>query len=139
MPLMPKRVKYRKYQRGRRKGVATGGTTLAFGDCGLQALGNNWLTNTQIEACRISIMRALRGAGKLWIRVFPDKSVTKKPAETRMGKGKGMPELWVSVIKKGKIIFELGGVDESVAKQALRFAASKLPFKARFVTRKERI
>lgn len=139
MALMPKRVKYRKYQRGRRKGIATRGATLSFGDCGLQALENAWLTNVQIEACRVSVMRALRGAGKLWIRAFPDKSVTKKPAETRMGKGKGMPLYWVSVVRRGKIIFELGGVDEGIAREAMRYAASKLPFRTRFVTRKERI
>lgn len=138
MVLMPKRVKYRKYQRGKRKGIATKGVTLAFGDCGLQALQNDWLRNVQIEACRISIMRALQGSGKLWIRSFPDKSVSKKPAETRMGKGKGMPLHWVSVVKRGKVIFEIGGVDEALAKDALRFAASKLPFKTRFITRKER-
>lgn len=137
MVLMPKRVKYRKYQRGRRKGVAIRGATLSFGDCGLQALGNAWLTNIQIEACRVSIMRSLRGAGKLWIRSFPDKSSTKKPAETRMGKGKGLPLHWVSVVQRGRIVFELGGVNEELAKQALRFAASKLPFKTRFVTRRE--
>ena len=136
--LMPKRVKYRKYQRGRRRGIATRGTTLSFGECGLQALGNAWLTNVQIEACRVCVMRSLRGSGKMWIRVFPDKSVTKKAAETRMGKGKGMPLHWVSVIQRGKIIFELGGVDEALAKDAMRFAASKLPFRTRFVTRKER-
>ncbi len=136
MPLMPKRVKYRKYQRGRRKGVATKGATLAFGDCGLQALENAWLTNIQIEACRVTVMRALKGTGKLWIRAFPDKSVTKKPAETRMGKGKGVPLHWVSVVRRGKIVFELGGVDETIAKEAMRYAASKLSFKTRFVTRK---
>lgn len=138
MVLMPKRVKYRKYQRGRRKGIATKGSNVSFGDCGLQALENAWLTNIQIEACRVTVMRALKGAGKLWIRAFPDKSVTKKPAETRMGKGKGMPLHWVSIVKRGKIVFELGGVDETMAKEVLRYAASKLPFRTRFVTRKER-
>jgi large subunit ribosomal protein L16 len=136
MVLMPKRVKYRKYQRGRRKGLAAKGSTLSFGVCGLQALENAWLTNIQIEACRISVMRALRGSGKLWIRVFPDKSVTKKPAETRMGKGKGMPLHWVSVIQRGKVIFELGGVNEELARETMRYAASKIPFKTRFITRK---
>ncbi|MFC1666833.1 50S ribosomal protein L16 [Candidatus Omnitrophota bacterium] len=136
MALMPKRVKYRKYQRGRRKGVATKGATLSFGECGLQALENAWLTNVQIEACRISVMRALQGSGKLWIRAFPDKSVTKKPAETRMGKGKGMPVHWVSVVRKGKVVFELGGVNETLAKEAMRFAASKLSFRTRFISRK---
>lgn len=136
--LMPKRVKYRKYQRGRRKGIATRGATLAFGDCGLKALQNAWLTNAQIEACRITVMRSLKGSGKLWIRAFPDKSVTKKAAETRQGKGKGMPVFWVSVVKRGKIIFELGGVSEELAKKAMSYAASKLSFKTRLVTRKER-
>ncbi|MBU4343580.1 MAG: 50S ribosomal protein L16 [Candidatus Omnitrophica bacterium] len=136
--LMPKRVKYRKYQRGRRKGIATRGSRVSFGECGLQALSNGWLTNMQIEACRVSVMRALKGSGKLWIRAFPDKSVSKKPAETRMGKGKGMPLYWVSIVKRGKVVFELGGVDEAIAREAMRYAASKLPFKTRFVTRKER-
>ncbi len=138
MPLMPKRVKYRKYQRGRRRGVATRGATLAFGEYGLQTLENAWLTNVQIEACRITVMRSLRGSGKLWIRAFPDKSVTKKPAETRMGKGKGMPVHWISVVRRGKVIFELGGVDEVLAKETMRYAASKLPFRTRFITRRER-
>ncbi|MFH1782316.1 MAG: 50S ribosomal protein L16 [Candidatus Omnitrophota bacterium] len=136
MVLMPKRVKFRKYQRGRRRGIATKGATIAFGEYGLQALGNAWLTNIQIEACRICIMRALQGAGKLWIRAFPDKSVTKKPNETRQGKGKGMPLYWVSIVKRGKVIFELGGVDEEIAKDAMRYAASKLSFRTRFITRK---
>jgi len=136
MPLMPKRVKYRKYQRGRRRGIATRGANLSFGEYGLQALQNAWLTNIQIEACRVTVMRALKGSGKLWIRVFPDKSVTKKPAETRMGKGKGMPVYWVSVVRRGRIIFELGGIDEGIAKDAMRFASSKLSFKTRFVSRR---
>lgn len=138
MALMPKRVKYRKCQRGRRRGVATRGATLAFGECGLQALENAWLTNVQIEACRITVMRSLKGSGKFWIRAFPDKSVTKKPAETRMGKGKGMPVLWVAVVKRGKVIFELGGVSEDLAKEAMRYAASKLSLRTRLITRKER-
>lgn len=138
MVLMPKRVKYRKYQRGRRKGIATRGATLSFGEHGLQALENAWLTNVQIEACRVSVMRALKGSGKMWIRAFPDKSVTKKPAETRMGKGKGVPIYWVSVVRRGKVIFELGGVDEVLARDTMRFAASKLPFRTRFITRRER-
>ena len=136
MPLMPKRVKYRKYQRGRRRGIATRGANLSFGEYGLQALQNAWLTNIQIEACRVTVMRALKGSGKLWIRVFPDKSVTKKPAETRLGKGKGMPVYWVSVVRRGRIIFELGGIDEGIAKDAMRFASSKLSFKTRFVSRR---
>lgn len=134
--LMPKRVKFRKYQRGRRKGVSYQASDISFGEYALQALDNCWLTNIQIEACRVCIMRTLKGTGKLWIRVFPDKSVTKKPAETRMGKGKGMPLHWVAVVKKGRIIFELGGVAEELAKEAMRFASSKLPFKTRFISRK---
>jgi len=134
--LMPKRVKYRKYQRGKMRGIATRGATLSFGECGLKALGNGWLTNTQIEACRVSIMRALKGSGKLWIRAFPDKSVTKKPAETRQGKGKGMPLYWVSTIKRGRVVFELGGVNEELAKEVLRLAAAKLTFRAKFITRR---
>ena len=119
------------------KGIATRGSSLSFGESGLQALENAWLTNIQIEACRVSIMRILKGSGKLWIRAFPDKSVTKKPAETRMGKGKGMPLHWVSVVRRGKIVFELGGgVDEELAREAMRYAASKLSFRTRFVTRK---
>lgn len=137
MVLMPKRVKYRKYQRGRRKGIATRGATLAFGECGLQALQNAWLTNIQIEACRITVMRTLKGSGRFWIRAFPDKSVTKKPAETRMGKGKGAPVHWVSIVKRGKVIFELGGVNEDLAKEAMRYASSKLSFRTRLITRKE--
>ncbi len=136
--LMPKRVKYRKYQRGSRRGIATKGCNVSFGECGLKALSNGWLTNLQIEACRVSVMRALKGSGKLWIRAFPDKSVSKKPAETRMGKGKGVPLYWVSVVKRGKVIFELGGVDEAIAREAMRYAAAKLTFKTRFVTRKDR-
>jgi len=136
--LMPKRVKYRKYQRGSRRGIATKGCNISFGECGLKALSNGWLTNMQIEACRVSVMRALKGSGKLWIRAFPDKSVSKKPAETRMGKGKGVPLYWVSVVKRGKVIFELGGVDEAIAREAMRYAAAKLSFKTRFVTRKDR-
>ena len=136
MVLMPKRVKYRKYQRGRRKGISTTGTTVSFGEFGLQTLENAWLTNMEIEACRVSVMRALKGSGKMWIRVFPDKSVTKKPAETRMGKGKGMPAHWVAVVRRGKVIFELGGVEETLAREAMRYAASKLPFKTRFITRR---
>lgn len=134
---MPKRVKYRKAQRGRRKGVSSQGASINFGEFGLQALENAWLTNIQIEAGRVALMRTLKGSGKVWIRVFPDKPVTKKPAETRMGKGKGMPVFWVAIVKRGKIIFELGGIAEVLAKEALRLAANKLPFKTRFVSRKE--
>ena len=136
---MPKRVKFRKYQRGRRTGISFKGADISFGEYGLQAMENGWLTNIQIEACRVCVMRGLKGTGKLWIRPFPDKSVTKKAAETRMGKGKGMPLFWVSVIKRGRIIFELGGVAEEIAKESMRFAASKLSFKTRFVSRKKRI
>lgn len=137
MVLMPKRVKYRKYQRGARRGLSTKGCRISFGEYGLQALENAWLTNTQIEAARVSLTRHLRETGKIWIRVFPDKSVTKKPAETRMGKGKGMPEHWVSVVKRGRILFELEGVHEDVAREALRRAAHKIPFSTKFISRKK--
>jgi large subunit ribosomal protein L16 len=133
---MPKRVKYRKYQRGKRKGLSTKASIVAFGEFGLQALGNAWLTNIQIEAARVAITRHLREAGKVWVRAFPDKSVTKKPAETRMGKGKGMPSHWVCVVKRGRILFELEGVHEDIARGALRLAAHKLPFGTKFVSRK---
>jgi large subunit ribosomal protein L16 len=135
MVLMPKRVKYRKYQRGTRRGLSTKGSTIAFGEFGLQALENIWLTNVQIEAARVAMTRHLREAGKIWIRVFPDKSVTKKPAETRMGKGKGMPEYWVCVIRRGRILFEIEGVHEDVAREALRRAAHKLPLSTKFICR----
>jgi len=136
MVLMPKRVKFRKSQRGRMKGQAAGGSKVNFGEFGLQALEAVWLKNTQLEAARVALTRSLRRGGKVWIRVFPDKPVTKKPAETRMGKGKGMPEYWVAVIKPGKIIFELEGIPEDIAKSAMRLAASKLPMKTKFVSRK---
>jgi large subunit ribosomal protein L16 len=136
MVLMPKRVKYRKSQRGRRKGLAVAGSEVNFGEYGLQALDNQWLKNTQIEAARVAITRHVRHGGKVWIRVFPDKSVTKKPAETRMGKGKGMPEYWVAVIRRGRILFEIEGVPEDIAKEALRLAATKIPFRTKFVRRK---
>jgi len=132
---MPKRVKYRKYQRGRRKGISISGSTLNFGEFGLKALENAWLTNKQIEASRVAIMRHIKGSGKMWIRVFPDKSVTKKPAETRMGKGKGAPESWVAVVRRGRILFELGGLPEELAQNALRLAACKVPFRTKFVKR----
>ena len=138
MPLMPKRVKYRKVQRGCRSGLATAGTNLAFGECGLKSLDRGWLSGIQIEACRVAINRYLKRKGRLWIRVFPDKPVTKKPIETRMGKGKGNPELWVAVIKPGTMIFELGGVPESMARDALRIADTKLSLRTRFVTRHDR-
>jgi large subunit ribosomal protein L16 len=135
MVLMPSRVKYRKYQRGRRKGISTGGSTLNFGEFGLKALENAWLTNKQIEASRVAIMRHIKRGGKAWIRIFPDKSVTKKPAETRMGKGKGAPESWVVVVKRGRILFELDGLPLELAQDALRLAASKIPFRTKFVRR----
>ncbi len=133
---MPKRVKFRKSQRGRRKGLAVAGSELNFGEYGLQALGNAWLKNTQIEAARVALTRHLRRGGKVWVRVFPDKSVTKKPAETRMGKGKGMPEFWVAVIRRGRVLFELEGVPEEVAKDCFKLAAAKIPFKTKFIKRK---
>ncbi len=135
MPLMPSRVKYRKHQRGRRKGIATRGSELTFGEYGIKALENAWLTATQIEAARVAISRKLKRGGKVWIKVFPDKSYSKKPAETRMGKGKGAPEGWVAVIRRGKILFEIAGVPEALAREAIRTASYKLPFKTKFVTR----
>jgi large subunit ribosomal protein L16 len=135
MALMPKRVKYRKLQKGTRRGVATCGAELAFGEFGLKSLENGWLKNTQIEAVRVILARQLHQGGKLWIRVFPDKSITKKPAEVRMGKGKGEIDHWVSVIKRGKILFELGGVPQDYAKSCFRLAAYKLPFKTKFISR----
>ena len=136
MPLMPKRVKYRKLHRGRRKGSAGSGNKLSFGEFGLQALDNAWVTNAQIEAARVALTRHTQRGGKIWIRIFPDKSVTKKPAETRMGKGKGMPETWVSVVKKGRMLLEVEGLPMELARDALRLAASKLPIKTRFVAAK---
>ena len=135
MVLMPKRVKYRKSQRGKRRGLSTSGSELNFGEFGLKALENAWLTNKQIEAARVAIMRHIKRSGKAWIRVFPDKSVTKKPAETRMGKGKGAPESWVAVIKRGRILFEMSGLPLELAQDALRLAASKVPFRTKFVRR----
>jgi large subunit ribosomal protein L16 len=136
--LMPKKVKYRKQQRGRMKGKPSRGVDLAFGEFGLQALEPCWLSARQIEAGRIAITRNVKRRGKLWIRTFPWKPVTKKPAETRMGKGKGDPESWVDVVKPGKILFELEGVTEETAKEALRLAAHKLPLRTRFVSREGR-
>jgi large subunit ribosomal protein L16 len=133
--LMPKRVKHRKQQRGRMSGKATRGATIAFGEYGLKAMEPQWLTNRQIEAARVAITRHIKRAGKLWIRVFPDKPVTVKPAETRMGKGKGNPEYWVAVVKPGRVLFELEGVPADVARRALELAASKLPCKTKFVQR----
>ena len=136
MVLMPKRVKFRKCQRGKRRGISHKGSQVSFGECGLQALENAWLTNIQIEAARVALMRSVKRGGKVWIKVFPDKSVSKKPAETRMGKGKGSPEYWVAVIRRGRILFEMQGIPLELAKEALRLAAHKLPFKTKFVTRK---
>ncbi|MBC7240849.1 MAG: 50S ribosomal protein L16 [Anaerolineae bacterium] len=135
--LMPKRVKYRKQHRGRMKGRATRGAEIAFGEYGLQALEPCWMTNRQIEAARRAIVRYVRRGGKLWIRIFPDKPITKKPAETRMGGGKGNVEGWVAVVKPGRILFEIAGVREEVAREALRLASHKLPIKTQIVTRVE--
>ena len=134
---MPRRTKYRKQQRGSRKGVASAGNRVDFGEFGLQALEAAWITANQIEAARIAITRHVRRGGQVWIRVFPDKPFTKKPAETRMGTGKGNPEGWVAVVRPGRMLFEMAGIDEEVAKEAMRLAAHKLPIKTRFVTRKE--
>lgn len=133
--LAPKRIKYRKQQRGRRKGRATRGAHVAFGEYGLKALECCWMTSRQIEAARIALTRHIRRGGKVWIRVFPDKPVSKKPAETRMGKGKGAPEFWVAVVRPGRILFEIEGVSEPVAREAMRLAAHKLPIKTHFVQR----
>lgn len=133
--LMPKRTKFRKMMKGRRRGLAHRGSTVAFGDFGLQAIEAGWLKSRQIEAARIAITRKIKRQGKVWIRVFPDKPITLKPAETRMGKGKGAPEYWVAVVKPGRIIYELNGVTPELAKEALRLGASKLPFKTRVVSR----
>uniref|UniRef100_A0A7V3KN60 Large ribosomal subunit protein uL16 n=1 Tax=candidate division WOR-3 bacterium TaxID=2052148 RepID=A0A7V3KN60_UNCW3 len=135
--LMPSRTKYRKQQRGRLKGIALAGNYLAFGEYGLKALEAHWLTANQIEAARMAISRYLKKGGKLWVRIFPDKPVTKKPAETRMGKGKGNVEFWVAVVKPGRILFELSGVSEEEAREAFRIASHKLPIKTRFVSIKE--
>lgn len=135
MLLMPKRVKYRKTQRGRRKGAANRGNTLSYGEYALQALENAWVTNVQIEAARVAISRNVK-VGKVYIRAFPDKPVTKKPAETRMGKGKGAVEAWVAVVKRGKILFEIEGLPEELAKESMRLAATKLPIRTRFISRK---
>lgn len=135
--LMPKRVKYRKAQRGRMKGRATRGNSVAFGEYGLQALEPHWITSRQIEAARRAIVRFVRRGGKLWIRVFPDKPVTAKPAETRMGGGKGALSHWVAVVKPGRILFEIAGVREEVAREAFRLAANKLPIRTQFVSRED--
>jgi large subunit ribosomal protein L16 len=135
--LMPSRVKYRKQQRGRNRGVANRGNQIAFGQYALQSLGHAWLDSRQIEAARRVITRYIRRGGKVWIRVFPDKPITKKPAETRMGSGKGSPDHWVAVVKPGHIIFELSGVSPEVAREAMRLASYKLPFDTRFLTKDE--
>lgn len=135
--LVPKRVKHRKVQRGNRRGQASRGNTVSFGDYGLQALEPGWITNRQIEAARVAITRHMRRGGKVWIKIFPDKPITKKPAETRMGSGKGAPEGWVAVVKPGHIMFELAGVEETVAREAMRLAAHKLPIKTKFAKRTE--
>lgn len=139
MPLMPKRVKYRKTQRGSRSGSATRNTSIAFGEYALQTMERAWITNTQIEAARVALTRNMKRKGKLWIKVFPDKSVTARPPETRMGKGKGNPEYWVATVRPGNIIFELDGVSETVARESLRLAATKLPIRTRFVTRQHAV
>lgn len=133
--LLPKRVKYRKAQRGRMRGKATRGAAVSFGDFGLKALEPGWITQRQIEAARVALTRLMKRQGKVWIRIFPDKPVTKKPAETRMGSGKGVPEFWVAVVKPGTVMFELGGIKLEVAQEAMDLAAHKLPIKSRMVVR----
>ena len=135
MPLMPKRVKHRKQSKGNRAGYATSGATLAYGEYGLKSLDRGWLKSTQIEACRVAINRYMKRKGKFWIRVFPDKPVTRKPIEVRMGKGKGNPEFWVAVILPGKMIFEVGGVPDAVARECLRLADTKLGIRTQLVSR----
>lgn len=135
--LMPKKVKYRKMQKGRMYGKAYRGSSIAFGEFGLKALEPGWITSRQIEAARVAIQRNLKRGGKLWIRIFPDKPITKKPAETRMGKGKGNPEYWVAVVKPGRILYEIGGVSEEVAMEAMRLASYKLPVATKIVKREE--
>ena len=134
---MPRKVAHRKHHRGRRTGAAKGGTSISFGDYGIQALEPGWITARQIEAARIAMTRFIRRGGKVWINVFPDKPVTQKPAETRMGSGKGNPEHWVAVVKPGRVMFELSGVAEATAREAMRLAMHKLPIKTRFVVRTE--
>ena len=135
--LQPKKVKYRKRHRGRMRGRAKGGDQLSFGDYGLQALEPGWITSRQIESARIAITRHIKRQGKVWIRIFPDKPVTKKPLETRMGKGKGNPEGWVAVVKPGRVLYELEGVDPELGKEAMRLASHKLPIKVKFLSRHE--
>lgn len=133
--LMPKRVKFRRAQRGRMNGVATRGATVAFGDYGLKAMEPGWISARQIEAARVALTRLMKREGKVWIRIFPDKPVSKKPAETRMGSGKGAPEFWVAVVKPGRIMFEVGGIKKEMAQEALALASHKLPIKTKFVSR----
>jgi len=135
--MMPKKVKYRKQQRGRRAGKAWRGSDISFGDYGLKALEVAWVTDRQIEAARVAMTRSIKRGGKVWIRLFPDKPITKKPAETRMGKGKGAPEQWVAVVRPGKVLFEMEGVDRATAFSAMRLAAHKLPIRTKFVSREE--
>ena len=135
--LLPKKTKFRKHHRGRRRGEAKGQSTVHYGDFGIKSLEDGWVTNRQIEAARIAMTRKIRRGGKVWINVFPDKSYTKKPAETRMGSGKGSPEWWVAVVKPGRVMFELAGVPEATAQEAMRLAAHKLPLKCKFVKRAE--
>ena len=135
--LMPKRVKYRRVQRGRMKGKALRGNTVTYGDFGLQATEPCWITANQIEAARVAMTRYIKRGGQVWIKIFPDKPVTAKPAETRMGSGKGSPEYWVAVVKPGKVLFEIKGVDEDIAREAMRLAANKLPVKCKFVKKEE--
>ena len=136
--LLPKRVKYRRVHRGRMKGQATRGTTVTYGDFGLQALEPAWITSNQIEAARIAMTRYIKRGGQVWIKIFPDKPITEKPAETRMGSGKGSPEYWVAVVKPGRVMFEIGGVPEELAREAMRLAAHKLPGKCKFVCKEEK-
>ncbi|PWM36394.1 MAG: 50S ribosomal protein L16 [Clostridiales bacterium] len=136
--LLPKRVKYRRVHRGRMKGQATRGTTVTYGDFGLQALEPAWITSNQIEAARIAMTRYIKRGGQVWIKIFPDKPITEKPAETRMGSGKGSPEYWVAVVKPGRVMFEIGGVPEELAREAMRLAAHKLPVKCKFVCKEEK-
>ena len=135
--LLPKRVKYRRVQRGRMKGAAHRGTEVNYGDYGLVALEPAWITSNQIEAARIAMTRYMKRGGKVWIKIFPDKPITEKPAETRMGSGKGSPEYWVAVVKPGRVMFEIAGVDRAVAHEAMRLAANKLPIKCKFVSKEE--
>lgn len=139
MPVMPKRSKYRKMQKGRNRGKATRGTVVSDGEYGLQALEAGWITSNQIEAARVAMTRFIKRGGKVWIKIFPDKPITKKPAETRMGKGKGAPEYWVAVVKPGRVMFEIAGIPEETAREALRLAMHKLPVKAKFVCKENEV